>query len=149
IYDAVFVDEAQDFSKTWFLCAKLALKEPDDGDLLIVGDGSQALYRRRSFTWREAGVSAVGRTINARFDLDKNYRNTREILKIAAEFVSVDVEPNDPESSLQIIRPDPNVALRSGAVPEMLVAPTEKGQLQIAAEKIDTWLKSGIKPSEV
>ena len=23
IYDAVFIDEAQDFSKTWFLCAKL------------------------------------------------------------------------------------------------------------------------------
>ena len=59
-YDAVFIDEAQDFSKSWFLCSKLALKEPDDGDLLIVGDGSQSLYRRRSFTWREAGVNAVG-----------------------------------------------------------------------------------------
>ena len=37
-YDAVFIDEAQDFSKSWFLCSKLALKEPDDGDLLIVGE---------------------------------------------------------------------------------------------------------------
>ena len=82
IYDAVFIDEAQDFSKTWFLCAKLALKEADDGDLLIVGDGSQSLYRRRNFTWKEAGVNAVGRTINTRFDLDKNYRNTQEILKL-------------------------------------------------------------------
>jgi len=72
---------------------KVALKEPDDGDLLIVGDGSQSLYRRRRFTWREAGVHAVGRTLNSRFDLDKNYRNTQEILKIAAEFVSVDVQP--------------------------------------------------------
>ena len=59
-YDAVFIDKAQDLSKSWFLCSKLALKEPDDGDLLIVGDGSQSLYRRRSFTWREAGVNAVG-----------------------------------------------------------------------------------------
>src|SRR5215470_9166658 len=149
IYDAVFIDEAQDFSKTWLLCAKLALKEPDDGDLLIVGDGSQSLYRRRSFTWKEAGVNAVGRTINTRFDLDKNYRNTREILRIAAEFVSAAVEPSDPESSLQIVKPDPNVALRSGCVPEMLAAPIEKAELRIAVEKIDAWLKSGIKPSEV
>jgi len=148
-YDAVFIDEAQDFSKTWFLCAKLALKEPDDGDLLIVGDGSQSLYRRRSFTWREAGVNAVGRTINTRFDLDKNYRNTQEILRIAAEFVSLAGEPNDPESSVQIIKPDPNVALRSGSVPEMLVAPAQRGELRMAVEKIDAWLKNGIKPSEV
>ena len=149
IYDAVFIDEAQDFSKSWFLCAKLALKEADDGDLLIVGDGSQSLYRRRNFTWKEAGVNAVGRTINTRFDLDKNYRNTREILKIAAEFVSANVEQSDPESSLQIIKPDPTVALRSGPVPEMLTAPTQKGELRIAAEKIDAWLKKGIKPSEI
>ena len=149
IYDAVFIDEAQDFSKTWFLCAKLALNEPDDGDLLIVGDGSQSLYRRRRFTWRDAGVHAVGRTINTRFDLDKNYRNTREILKIAAEFVSVDIEPNDPESSLQIVRPDPNVALRSGPLPRMLAVPTVERELRVAVEEISAWLKNGIKPSEV
>ena len=29
-------------------------------------------------------MNAVGRTINTRFDLDKNYRNTREIMKVAA-----------------------------------------------------------------
>jgi superfamily I DNA/RNA helicase len=91
----------------------------------------------------------VGRTINKRFDLDRNYRNTREILRIAAEFVSVAVEPRDPESSLQIIKPDPNVAVRSGPVPEMLAARSEKGELQIAVEKIDAWLKSELKPSEI
>jgi superfamily I DNA/RNA helicase len=131
------------------LCAKLALKETDDGDLLIVGDGSQSLYSRRTFTWREAGVNAVGRTINTRFDLDKNYRNTREILKVAAEFVSANAERNDPESGLQIIKPDPNVALRSGPIPEMLTAPTEKHELRMTVEKIDAWLKEGITPSEM
>src|SRR5262249_47999219 len=28
-YDAVFIDEAQDFSRSWFQCARLALKEAD------------------------------------------------------------------------------------------------------------------------
>jgi superfamily I DNA and RNA helicase len=42
-YDALFIDEAQDFPKSWSLCSKLALKEPDDGDQLIVGDGCQSI----------------------------------------------------------------------------------------------------------
>ena len=44
-----------------------------------------------------------GRTVNARFDLDKNYRNTREIMRVAAEFVSPNAEQTDPEASLQIV----------------------------------------------
>ena len=148
-YDAVFIDEAQDFSKSWFLCSKLALKEPDVGDLLIVTDGSQLLYHRRPFTWREAGVDAVGRTINRRFDLDKNYRNTREILKVAAEFVSTNGEQYDPQSRLQIIRPNPDIALRSGPAPEMLTASTAEGELQVAVKKIVAWQEKRIKPSEI
>jgi hypothetical protein len=149
-YDAVFIDEAQDFSKSWFTCAKLALKEPDDGDLLIVGDASQSLYHRRGFSWAEAGVNARGRTINKRFDLDKNYRNTRQILKIAAEFVATNAQQvDDPETSLQIIKPDPDAALRSGPVPEMLLAPTVDGELGAAVQKIDAWLKQGLKATEI
>jgi hypothetical protein len=148
-YDAVFIDEAQDFSRSWFRCAKLALKEPDDGDLLIVGDGSQSLYRRRRFTWADAGVNAVGRTINKRFDLDKNYRNTREILKIAAAFVAADDGADDPEARLQIIRPDPAVALRSGPMPEMLASSSVDGEMQMAADKVVAWLEQGLRPDEI
>jgi hypothetical protein len=148
-YDAVFIDEAQDFSQSWFQCAKLALKEPDDGDLLIVGDGSQSLYRRRSFTWAEAGVNAKGRTVNKRFDLDKNYRNTREILTIAAAFAGADAGPDEPEARLQIIRPDPAVALRSGPLPEVLAASTVDGEMEMAADRIVAWLEQGITPAEI
>jgi hypothetical protein len=148
-YDAVFIDEAQDFPKSWILCSKLALKEPDDGDLLIVGDGTQLLYRRRRFAWIDAGIHAQGRTINARFDLDRNYRNTREIMKIAAQFVTAEEQRNDPEAGLQIIKPNPDTTLRSGPVPEMLVAPTAEDELRIAVNRILAWLQSGLKPSEI
>src|SRR5262249_5687095 len=63
-FDAVLIDEAQDWPKIWFECAKLALREPETGDLLIVGDGNQALYRRRVFSWKDAGIHAQGRTTN-------------------------------------------------------------------------------------
>src|SRR5262249_31404278 len=55
-YDAALIDEAQDWPCSWFQCAKLALKEPETGDLLIVGDGSQSLYRKRDFAWADAGI---------------------------------------------------------------------------------------------
>ena len=148
-YDAVFIDEAQDFPQSWIQCARLALKEPDDGDLLIVGDGSQSLYRRRSYTWAQAGVNAAGRTINRRLDLDKNYRNTREILKVAAAFVEGDGAPDDPESRLQIIRPDPAIALRSGPLPEMVVASTVDDEMRMAADKVAAWLEQGLKPADI
>lgn len=148
-YDAVFIDEAQDFARSWFQCAKLALKEPDDGDLLVVGDGGQSLYRRRKFTWREAGVNAIGRTINSRFDLDKNYRNTREILEVATNFVSPAIDGADPETALQAPRPDPNLALRSGDKPRLLLGATEQQEIEELAGAVQSLLQSGIRPSEI
>ena len=137
-YDAEFIDEAQDFSKSWFLCSKLALKEPDDGDLLIVGDGSQPLSST-PFHMESGGRERLGRTINTRFDLDKNYRNTREIMRIATEFVPPNVEQTDPEASLQIVRPNPDIALRSGPAPEMLTVSNAEMELQVAVKKILAW----------
>jgi hypothetical protein len=148
-YDAVFVDEAQDFARSWFQCTKLGLKEPDDGDLLIVGDGGQSLYRRRAFTWRDAGVNAIGRTINTRFDLDKNYRNTREILEIAATFVSPAIEGADPESGLQSPRPDPKLALRTGRKPRLLCSPSEQQEVDQISREVRAFIESGIRPSEI
>ena len=87
LFDAVLVDECQDWPRSWFHCAKLALREPETGDLLIVGDGSQSIYRARKFNWADAGINAIGRrTISKLFDLDRNYRNTVEILRSAQPF---------------------------------------------------------------
>jgi superfamily I DNA/RNA helicase len=70
-------------------------------------------------------------------------------MKVAAEFVSTDGEQNDPEVGLQIIRPNPDTALRSGPAPEMLTASTAEGEFQVAVKKISAWLERGLKPSEI
>jgi hypothetical protein len=81
-YDAVLIDEGQDFPASWFQCALLALKEPSDGTLIIAYDVSQNLYRSKLPNWSRVGVKAQGRT--KRFI--RNYRNTREIVSAAWSF---------------------------------------------------------------
>lgn len=97
-YDVVMVDEAQDFPSSWFSCILEAMKDPYDGDLIIVGDGSQGLYPRGKVSWKEIGINAQGRTIYRKFDLDKNYRNSREIIELAAFFA--DSSPDDHEDGI-------------------------------------------------
>jgi superfamily I DNA/RNA helicase len=75
--------------------------------------------------------------------------NSRKILRVAAEFVSTDGEQSDPQSGFQIVRPNPDIALRSGPAPEMLVASTAEGELQVAINKILAWREKGLKPSEI
>ena len=41
-YDAIFVDEAQDFHKDWWLPLQLLLKDPDEGPLYLFLDPDQA-----------------------------------------------------------------------------------------------------------
>ncbi|HEU0132214.1 MAG TPA: UvrD-helicase domain-containing protein [Mycobacteriales bacterium] len=77
-YAAVVVDEVQDLT-----CVGLRLLHAVSGDrpdaLVLIGDGTQAVYPG-GFTFAEAGVAVVGRSVRLR----TNYRNAAEILAAAA-----------------------------------------------------------------
>ncbi len=117
-YDAILVDEAQDFPPIWYSCILEALQDPLDGDLLIVCDGNQGIRLIGAVSWKALGIKAVGRTIHQAFDLDRNYRNTREILKLAAHFTAKDVKNN--EDSISIVPVDPGQAIRRGPKPILI-----------------------------
>ena len=117
-YDAILVDEAQDFPPIWFSCVLEALNDPLDGDLLIVCDGNQGIRLIDAVSWKSLGIKAVGRTIHQAFDLDRNYRNTREILRLAAHFTAKNVKNN--EDSISIIPVDPSQAIRRGPKPVLI-----------------------------
>lgn len=88
-YQAIMVDEAQDFDPSWFKCVLQAMRDPNDGDLIIVGDGYQGIYKNRKFTWKSVGINVPGgKSIYTKFDLDKNYRNSKEILGLATIFLN-------------------------------------------------------------
>lgn len=145
-YDAVLIDEGQDWPRSWFRCAKLALKDPEGGDLLIVGDGSQSLYRARKFTWADAGVNAVGRTSNVRFDLDRNYRNTVEILRTAQPFAARPKRGQAADDMGVLALPvDPDKAIRNGPEPEIIRLKDAREESCYAAARIEEWLRGGIR----
>ncbi|MHA1791322.1 MAG: UvrD-helicase domain-containing protein [Promethearchaeota archaeon] len=73
-YDAILIDEAQDFTEKWLKSVVAALN-PETNSLLITCDGLQGIYARNKFYWSDAGIKARGRTKK----LYKTYRSPREI----------------------------------------------------------------------
>ena len=142
-YDAVLVDEAQDFPPIWFSCLLESLTDPLDGDLLIVCDGNQGIRLIDSVSWKSLGIKAQGRTIHQAFDLDRNYRNTREILRLAAHFTTKNVK-ND-ENSISIVPVDPSQAIRRGPKPLLIRCQNHTDECRRIANLANT-LFTGIVP---
>ena len=80
-YDAVLVDEGQDFSDEMYRVVTSVLN-PGTNNLTIALDDHQNIYRRKQ-VWKELGIQARGRTHR----LTNVYRNTREIQEFAWKFV--------------------------------------------------------------
>jgi superfamily I DNA/RNA helicase len=136
-FDAVLIDEAQDFCAEWFQCALLALKDAANSDLFIVGDASQGVYGKRKVSWKQLGIQAQGRTSY----LEENYRNTRPILEVASLFSST--ESDDGEDGISAPVVDPSRARRvAGPLPVMVQAANLDEECSRAAE-IATQLISG------
>ncbi len=85
-FDALLIDEAQDFAPSWIQAALGLVKQPDEADVFITGDGNQGIFGtgKRRFTWASIGVRAAGRTEYLR----RAYRSSREIITLAARFAS-------------------------------------------------------------
>ncbi|NIM99397.1 MAG: AAA family ATPase [candidate division Zixibacteria bacterium] len=84
-FDAIFVDEAQDFDEK-MIKVVMGLLKPK-GDLLIAQDTYQDIYRRRS-SWKELGIQAKGRSRYLR----NVYRSTREIFEFTQQFIGENVD---------------------------------------------------------
>ncbi len=145
-YDAILIDEAQDFDSTWYPCVLEAHKDPVNGELLIVGDGSQGLYQRRKVSWKKLGIQAQGRT---RY-LEQNYRNTRPIVFLATRFASGIVE--DDEEGLDAPRLDPEKCARvAGCTAVLLMKKSKRDEVdrvvRIVGDLLDgRWFGDPIAP---
>jgi len=88
-YDAIFVDEGQDFHETWMRGLVQLLNEKSDC-LLFCYDPAQNVFGRRRPNWKNAGLKVQGKKP---VELKINYRNTAEILDAARKFSGVIEKP--------------------------------------------------------
>ncbi len=107
LFDAILVDEGQDFDDL-MLRVVLALLKPG-GDFVLSLDSYQNLYRRRP-SWKSVGINAGGRT----HYLKKVYRNTKAIFDFTQRFIG-----EGPRENAQLGLLPQGISFE-GAAPEIL-----------------------------
>ena len=135
-YRCVLVDEVQDLSE---LEIKILSEIPDregqkasslPNGLFLVGDGAQTIYKK-GFALRNCGVNIANRS----FVLQKNYRNTREILQAAygiiADFKFSDVDEDNIQKPTS-----PDLSSRHGEKPFLVKCGSEREETQFVVTKI-------------
>lgn len=111
-YDAIMVDEGQDFYLEWWQCLRLALKGGEDedgysmGEMLLAADATQDLYGTAS-AWTDEAMSGAGFR-GPWFELEASYRMPPALIPL----ISLFVDQYLPHSTL-INRP-----IQSDAMPE-------------------------------
>ncbi|MCT7986750.1 NERD domain-containing protein [Laspinema sp. A4] len=141
-WDAVLIDEAHTFSPSWFPACRLALKDPENGDLLIVSDRSQSFYNRQKFTWKSVGINAQGRMRK----LNQNYRNTEQILSAAWEMIQSLCEQDDDET-FPIV--EPKAALRSGERPILHLMDNRQAEVEGVLSQTQQLIAQGYQPEDI
>lgn len=142
-YRAVFVDEAQDFG-TKALRFAVTLADEKYGDVLVVADAAQDVFRRKG-SWKEAGIQAQGRSRI----LTQNYRNTREILELAYSFL---VAGSDGDEAARLEDENvivvPEAALRSGPIPSVTLCDSAE-LVKLAVEEAKLLVDDGTGPKQL
>ena len=142
-YQAILVDEGQDFADSWY---RLLLRALDRGAnrLFIALDSSQNIYRRR-ISWRSLGIQIAGRTKVVK----RNYRNTRSILSAAYAMVqaldAAEADPGELISALVV----PDQALRDGPAPELVSLDSAAGIREHARDWVAARLARGVPPGDI
>ena len=133
-YQAILVDEGQDFANDWYRAVLKAL-DPATNSLLVALDSSQNIYKRK-ISWRELGLQVIGHSRILRI----NYRNTRPILDAAYRIVS-ELDTDDQVT--------PDRALRDGPPPQV----HRHAARAVARKFAEAWIKArldrGVSPEDI
>jgi AAA domain/UvrD-like helicase C-terminal domain len=139
-YCHVVIDEAQDLHPAqWRLLRAAVPRGPDD--LFIAADPNQRIYEN-NVSLAALGISVRGRSRRLRL----NYRTTQEILSWALPILGVEpVTGLDDEA-------DTLTGYRSpvhGRQPEVYAAATRDEEFEALAERVRTWISTGIEPHAI
>jgi superfamily I DNA/RNA helicase len=139
-YRHILVDEAQDLHLAQWRLLRAAVA-PDPDDLFIAADPHQRIYDSR-VSLASLQISVRGRTRR----LSLNYRTTQEILAWAVPLLGADpVVGLDGEVDSLLGYRSPT----RGQRPQLKVAATRAAEFAALAERIRSWLSTGIEPQAI
>ena len=128
-YRHVVIDEGQDFSPE--MLRSLAAAIPGNGSLTFFGDIAQQIYGHR-MSWRNAGLSA--RRV---WRFQENYRNTKQIARLALELAAMPQFPDDPD----LVQPTAPAA--DGPLPVLRQQPDELRECELVASRAADLARTG------
>lgn len=125
-YDAIIVDEAQDFLPNWWVPLEMMNKDPD-GPFYVFYDPAQSLFTGQALALPELGIP---------MNLPTNCRNTRKIATACGKIAGVDIALKNeaPEGQDAIIQ----------------VAPSKDDQVKAVTQILKDWVgQGGLSPSQI
>ncbi|HQL91295.1 MAG TPA: 3'-5' exonuclease [Syntrophales bacterium] len=141
-YDAILIDEGQDFSDEMFKTAISLLNKKTD-NLMIALDDNQNIYRSGQ-AWKNLGIRAQGRV----HKLNYVYRNTIEITRFAQRFMSESGKETEKETTKQI-ELFPDYFDYHGPQPEIKQFTDTKAIVDYVATRIKALADEGMPLSEI
>lgn len=92
IYDAILIDEYQDFRNSWINACVFALNKSTNNEnknLFIAGDRLQSIYNSSITNWKQdIGIDMRGKSKI----LKKSYRSASDHIKLSLEFLKTDAD---------------------------------------------------------
>lgn len=90
-YDAILIDEYQDFRISWIqlcvaLCKSYQVKDKILKNIFLAGDRLQSIYNTKDVSWKSLGLDMRGRSKL----LKTSYRSAKEHMSLALEFLKND-----------------------------------------------------------
>lgn len=139
IYDAIFVDEGQDFATEWMQGLSQLLNENSDS-LLFCYDPAQNVFGRRKPNWKTAGFKVQGKKPT---ELKKSYRNTVEILQVATTFSKMEAQVLQKTDDLLDSTLFPEIATnRHGDVPILKSFINDSELISFILTEIESYINS-------
>jgi hypothetical protein len=140
-YDYVFVDEAQFFAPVSLKLIR-SIVGPTTGQLTLAADPTQGFLKRRE-SWAASGLNVRGRTIR----LTRPYRNSRAILKYAADFYRHRLPDEDEEINLP--NDDQIAQLHDGPSPETITVRALQDEVTRTCKEVRAAVDAGANPADI
>lgn len=129
MYRHVVIDEGQDFSPE--MLRSLAAAIPRDGSLTFFGDVVQQIYGHR-MSWRSAGLKRP-----QIWHFAENYRNTKQIARLALALAAMPHFPDDPDLV------EPTAPAADGPRPVLSRQPNESAEYQFVISQASNLAQTG------